>query len=65
MKINDYSIIVVGNGHAGVEAAMAASKMLKNHKILLLAQNIDNTGVLSCNPSLGSAGGRSTLSAEN
>lgn len=56
MKNQDFKVIVVGGGHAGVEAALFASRILKTEKVLLLTHNIDNIGVLSCNPSLGGQG---------
>ena len=56
MRIQDYKVIVVGGGHAGVEAAMFAARILKNDNVLLLTHNIDTIGVLSRNPSLGSQG---------
>lgn len=46
-----YDIIVVGGGHAGIEAAYIASK--KKLKILLITGNIDLIGQMSCNPSIG------------
>lgn len=56
MQNQDFKVIVVGGGHAGVEAALFASRILKTEKVLLLTHNIDTIGVLSCNPSLGSQG---------
>src|SRR5688572_29998350 len=46
-----YEIIVVGAGHAGVEAALAASRM--GHSTLLLSGNLDTIGQMSCNPAIG------------
>ena len=46
-----YEIIVVGGGHAGCEAALAASR--KNHKTALITGNIDNIADMPCNPSIG------------
>ncbi len=44
-------IIVVGGGHAGIEAAYAASKY--GMSVMLITQNIDNIGYMSCNPAIG------------
>ena len=46
-----YDIIVIGGGHAGCEAALAASRM--GCRTLLLNYNLDNTAVMPCNPSIG------------
>ena len=46
-----YEIIVVGGGHAGIEASLASSRM--NHKTLLVTGNIDNIADMPCNPSIG------------
>src|SRR5574344_1326787 len=46
-----YEIIVVGGGHAGCEAALAASKI--GHKTLLVTGNINNIADMPCNPSIG------------
>lgn len=46
-----YDVIVVGGGHAGVEATLAAARM--GHRVLLLTLNIDTIGQMSCNPSVG------------
>ena len=47
----NYDIIVIGGGHAGIEAALAASRL--NKKTLLLTLSIDNIGKMPCNPSVG------------
>lgn len=46
-----FDIVVIGGGHAGIEAAYIASK--KDLSILLLVNNIDMIGQMSCNPSIG------------
>ena len=47
----EYDVIVVGAGHAGCEAALAAARM--GHPTLLLTINLDHIGVMSCNPAIG------------
>ena len=47
----DYDIIVVGAGHAGIEAAHASSKL--NNKTLLVTGSLNNIGDMPCNPSIG------------
>jgi tRNA uridine 5-carboxymethylaminomethyl modification enzyme len=47
----NYDVIVVGGGHAGCEAAHAASKI--GHKTLLVTGNIKNIAMMPCNPSIG------------
>lgn len=49
-----FDVIVIGGGHAGAEAAMAAARMEK--KTLLLTHNIDTLGQMSCNPAIGGIG---------
>src|SRR5471032_1099916 len=46
-----YDVIVVGAGHAGIEAAMAASRL--GCQTVMLTQNIDTIGQMSCNPAIG------------
>ncbi len=46
-----YDVIVVGAGHAGIEAAMAASRL--GCETLMLTQNADTIGQMSCNPAVG------------
>ncbi len=50
----EFDVIVVGGGHAGTEAALAAARM--GCKTLLLSHNIETLGQMSCNPSLGGIG---------
>ena len=49
--MKDYSVIVVGGGHAGLEAAFASANM--GEKTLLLSLNFDKIGNMPCNPSIG------------
>jgi tRNA uridine 5-carboxymethylaminomethyl modification enzyme len=47
----EYEVIVVGSGHAGIEAALAASRI--GCRTLMLTQNLDTIGQMSCNPAIG------------
>jgi tRNA uridine 5-carboxymethylaminomethyl modification enzyme len=46
-----YQVLVVGGGHAGIEAAMAAARL--GCKTMMLTQNLDTIGQMSCNPAVG------------
>src|SRR5213595_1787473 len=46
-----YDVLVIGAGHAGIEAAMAASRL--GCETLMLTQNLDSVGQMSCNPAIG------------
>jgi len=50
----EYGVIVIGGGHAGTEAALAAARM--GQETLLLTQNIETLGQMSCNPAIGGIG---------
>lgn len=49
-----FDVIIIGGGHAGTEAAMAAARM--GQQTLLLTHNIDTLGLMSCNPAIGGIG---------
>src|SRR5271163_4752747 len=50
----EYGVIVIGGGHAGTEAALAAARM--GRRTLLLTHNIETLGQMSCNPAIGGIG---------
>ena len=49
-----YDVLIIGGGHAGVEAAMAAARV--GAEVALLSQNLDTLGQMSCNPAIGGLG---------
>jgi tRNA uridine 5-carboxymethylaminomethyl modification enzyme len=54
IKRSEFDVIVIGAGHAGIEAAWAAARM--GSKTLVTILNLDTVGMMSCNPSLGGVG---------
>ena len=49
--MSDYDVIVIGAGHAGIEAALACARL--KQKTMLLTLSISNIGKMPCNPSVG------------
>jgi tRNA uridine 5-carboxymethylaminomethyl modification enzyme len=47
----NYDVVIVGSGHAGIEAALAAARI--GCRTLMLTQNLDTIGQMSCNPAIG------------
>jgi tRNA uridine 5-carboxymethylaminomethyl modification enzyme len=52
--MQEYDVIVVGGGHAGIEASLACARI--GHPTLLITQNVDQIGYMSCNPAIGGLG---------
>ncbi len=53
-QFDQFDVIIIGAGHAGIEAALACARL--QHKTLLLTLNLDAIALLPCNPSIGGTG---------
>ncbi|SHK58109.1 tRNA uridine-5-carboxymethylaminomethyl(34) synthesis enzyme MnmG [Thermocrinis minervae] len=51
MLVEEFDVVVIGGGHAGIEAALAAARM--GAKTVMFVLNADNIGQMSCNPAIG------------
>lgn len=49
--VQEYDVIVIGAGHAGIEAGLASAR--RGAKTLMLTINLDNIAFMPCNPSVG------------
>ena len=54
MSSNQYDVLVIGAGHAGVEAALIAKKL--GARVMLITSSKKTAGLMSCNPSIGGLG---------
>ena len=52
--VDNYDVIVIGGGHAGCEAALAAARM--GHRTLMATISLDNIALMPCNPAVGGPG---------